>query len=103
MSGTLYGVGVGPGDPELVTLKATRVIAAADVVAYPGKEHGRSLAREIVEVREDQEELHLRYPVTTGATDHPGGYEGALSDFYDAAAEQLAVHLAAGRSVAVLC
>ncbi len=103
VDGRLYGVGVGPGDPELITLKAARIIAAADVIAYPGKEHGHSLARQIVDVRPEQIELHLRYPVTTGATDHPGGYEGALSDFYDACAAELAVHLEAGADVAVLC
>jgi precorrin-2 C20-methyltransferase/precorrin-3B C17-methyltransferase len=103
VSGHLYGVGVGPGDPELVTLKAARIIAGADVIAYPGKEHGASRAREIVDVRPEQIELHLRYPVTTGKTDHPGGYEGAMADFYDACAAELATHLDAGRDVAVLC
>lgn len=103
--GKLYGVGVGPGDPELMTIKARRVIEAADVIAYPGAEHGRSVARRIAApyLRPDQTEVPLRYPVTTGQTDHPGGYEGALSEFYDACAEELAVHLDAGRDVAVLC
>ena len=104
-AGTLLGVGVGPGDPELVTVKAARAITAADVVAYPGKEHGHSVARGIAAayLRADQIELPLRYPVTTGSTDHPGGYEGALSDFYDTCATEIAVHLEAGRDVAVLC
>ena len=84
-SGRLYGVGVGPGDPELMTIKAQQVIAAADVVAYPGAEHGRSVARTIAApyLRGDQIELPLRYPVTTGTTDHPGGYEAAIAEFYD--------------------
>jgi precorrin-2 C20-methyltransferase/precorrin-3B C17-methyltransferase len=105
MSGRLFGVGVGPGDPELITVKAARTIAAAHVVAYPGKEHGHSVARSIAaaHLHADQLEVPLRYPVTTGATDHPGGYEGALAEFYDAAAAELEVHLAAGRDVAVLC
>jgi precorrin-2 C20-methyltransferase/precorrin-3B C17-methyltransferase len=82
-----------------------RVIGAADVVAYPGAEHGRSVARRIAApyLRAEQLEVPLHYPVTTGATTHPEGYEGALRDFYDACAEQLAAHLAAGRDVAVLC
>jgi precorrin-2 C20-methyltransferase/precorrin-3B C17-methyltransferase len=103
--GKLYGVGVGPGDPELMTIKARRVIDAADVIAYPGAEHGRSVARRIADpyVRVEQIEVPLRYPVTTGETDHPGGYEAALSEFYDACAEELALHLEAGRDVAVLC
>ncbi len=43
------------------------------------------------------------YPITTEATDHPGGYEGAISDFYDDMAEQIAIHLDHGRDVAILC
>jgi precorrin-2 C20-methyltransferase/precorrin-3B C17-methyltransferase len=105
MTGRLYGVGVGPGDPELVTVKARRIIEAADVVAYPIARHAQGVARSVAEpyLRADQVELPLTYPVTTGETDHPGGYEAALSDFYDEAAAQLAEHLDAGRDVAVLC
>ena len=102
--GTLYGVGLGPGDPELVTVKAARLIGAADVVAYHCARHGRSVARSIAEpyLRGDQAEERLVYPVTTEVTDHPGGYEGALEEFYAAAAERLAAHLAAGRDVVLL-
>jgi precorrin-2 C20-methyltransferase / precorrin-3B C17-methyltransferase len=105
MSGHLYGVGVGPGDPELMTVKAQRIVAAADVIAYPNARHGNSVARSIAApyFRGDQIELALEYPVTTEQTDHPGGYEAALSEFYDACADQLAEHLEAGRDVAVLC
>jgi precorrin-2 C20-methyltransferase/precorrin-3B C17-methyltransferase len=103
--GRLFGVGVGPGDPELMTVRAQRTIAAADVVAYPNARHGNSVARRIAEpyLRPDHIEVALEYPVTTEQTDHPGGYEAALHDFYDAAAAQLAAHLDAGRDVAVLC
>jgi precorrin-2 C20-methyltransferase/precorrin-3B C17-methyltransferase len=102
--GTLYGVGLGPGDPELVTVKAARLIGAADVVAYHCARHGRSVARAIAEpyLRGDQVEERLVYPVTTEVTDHPGGYEGALEEFYSAAADRLTAHLAAGRDVVLL-
>jgi precorrin-2 C20-methyltransferase/precorrin-3B C17-methyltransferase len=102
--GTLYGVGLGPGDPELVTVKAARLIGAADVVAYHCARHGRSVARSIAEpyLRGDQVEERLVYPVTTEVTGHPGGYEGALEEFYAAAAERLTAHLAAGRDVVLL-
>ncbi|WP_036438459.1 precorrin-2 C(20)-methyltransferase [Mycobacterium sp. URHB0044] len=102
--GTLWGVGLGPGDPELVTVKAARLIGAADVVAYHSARHGRSIARTIAEpyLRSGQLEEHLVYPVTTETTDHPGGYAGALEDFYREAADRIAVHLEAGRNVALL-
>jgi precorrin-2 C20-methyltransferase/precorrin-3B C17-methyltransferase len=104
MAGTLYGVGLGPGDPELVTVKAARLVAAADVVAYHSARHGRSVARSIAEpyLRGDQIEEQLVYPVTTETTEHPGGYEGAIEEFYEQAAARLMAHLAAGRDVVLL-
>jgi precorrin-2 C20-methyltransferase/precorrin-3B C17-methyltransferase len=102
--GTLWGVGLGPGDPELVTVKAARVIGEADVVAYHSARHGRSIARGIAEpyLRPGQIEEHLVYPVTTEVTDHPGGYAGAIEDFYVEATQRIAAHLDAGRNVALL-
>ena len=47
MSGVLYGVGLGPGDPELMTLKAYRLISNAKVIAYPALEGSESFARSI--------------------------------------------------------
>ncbi|MDV3129621.1 precorrin-2 C(20)-methyltransferase [Mycobacterium sp. 21AC1] len=104
MRGTLYGVGLGPGDPELVTVKAARLIGEADVVAYHSARHGHSIARSIAEpyLRPGQLEEHLVYPVTTETVDHPGGYAGAMEDFYAESAERIAGHLEAGRSVALL-
>ncbi|GLW99126.1 precorrin-2 C(20)-methyltransferase [Microtetraspora sp. NBRC 16547] len=103
--GRLYGVGLGPGDPELVTVKAARLLGAADVIAYHSARHGRSIARSVAlpYLRGDQIEEPLIYPVTTETTDHPGGYQGALDDFYVECAARLAAHLDAGRDVVVLC
>ncbi|MCY0940930.1 precorrin-2 C(20)-methyltransferase [Streptomyces antarcticus] len=103
-AGRLFGVGLGPGDPDLMTLRAVEVIAAADVVAYHSARHGRSIARSIAakHLREDHVEEPLVYPVTTETTDHPGGYQGAMDEFYESAAARLAAHLDAGRTVAVL-
>ncbi|GAA5010043.1 precorrin-2 C(20)-methyltransferase [Actinopolymorpha pittospori] len=102
--GRLYGVGLGPGDPALMTLRAVEVIAAADVIAYHSARHGRSIARSIAakHIRPDHLEEALVYPVTTEATDHPGGYRGAIEEFYAEAAARLAAHLDAGRTVAVI-
>ncbi len=87
-----------------MTVKAARVIGEADVVAYHSARHGRSIARRIAEpyLRPGQIEEHLIYPVTTETTDHPGGYDGAMQDFYTAAADRIAGHLEQGRNVALL-
>ncbi|WP_444963681.1 precorrin-2 C(20)-methyltransferase [Nocardiopsis sp. M1B1] len=104
MTGRFHGVGVGPGDPELITLKAARLIAAADVVAYHAGVGKESNARRIADalIPDGVVEERLTYPVTTGATDHPGGYAGALADFYEESAARLAAHLDAGRDVVLL-
>lgn len=102
--GHLYGVGLGPGDPELITCKAARLIGEADVIAYhqgPGKaSNARRIAADLIPSGILEEVLE--YPVTTGTTDHPGGYQGALADFYAECADRLAAHLDAGRTVVVL-
>ncbi|TYL49552.1 precorrin-3B C(17)-methyltransferase [Nocardioides sp. BGMRC 2183] len=103
-AGRFAVVGIGPGDPELITFKAARVIGSAAVVAYHAgvrkQSHARRIAAELIPSGAVEEEL--RYPVTTGTTDHPGGYAGALAEFYAACAERLAVHLDAGRDVVLL-
>ncbi|MCX4587001.1 precorrin-3B C(17)-methyltransferase [Streptomyces sp. NBC_01481] len=87
-----------------MTVRAVEVIAEADVVAYHSARHGRSIARSIAakHLRADHIEEALVYPVTTETTDHPGGYRGAMEEFYTEAAARLAAHLDAGRTVAVL-
>ena len=104
MTGRLYGVGLGPGDPELITLKAARLIREADVVAYHAGRRGSSIARTIAAdlIRPDVVEEQLVYPVTTGITEHPGGYAGAMADFYEESAARLAEHLQQGRDVVLL-
>ncbi|GHE44788.1 precorrin-3B C(17)-methyltransferase [Streptosporangium violaceochromogenes] len=104
-AGRLRGVGLGPGDPELVTVKAARLIGEADVIAFHSARHGRSIARSVAApyLRDGQIEEALIYPLTTETTDHPGGYQGAIDDFYASCALRLAAHLDAGRDVVVLC
>jgi len=103
--GRLFGVGLGPGDPELVTRKALRVIREAHVVAYPTAKHGRSIARSIVaaELVNGQTELPMVYPVTTEVPSDSADYDDALEDFYDRMADQIGAHLEHGHDVAVLC
>jgi precorrin-2/cobalt-factor-2 C20-methyltransferase len=103
--GRLFGLGVGPGDPELITLKALRVLKAAHVVAYFVAKGKKGNAFSIVESHLDvaQQHLPLVYPVTTEALEPPLSYEAIIADFYDTAAEIVAAHLDAGRDVAVIC
>jgi len=104
-AGKLIGVGVGPGDPELITLKAIRALAEADVIAHFAKAGNVSHARTIAarHLRPEIIELSLVYPVTTELPKCGDGYRDALRDFYDEAAAAIAAHLDAGRLVAVIC
>jgi precorrin-2/cobalt-factor-2 C20-methyltransferase len=103
-SGKLIGVGVGPGDPELITLKALRNLQAADVVAHFSKAGNASHARTIIatHLRPDVQELPLLYPVTTEAATNTTDYQSAIGHFFDQAAEAIAAQLDAGRTVAVI-
>lgn len=104
MSGALFGVGTGPGDPELLTLKAANTLASADVVAHFAKRGNASNARRIVEahLKPDIVELPLLYPVTTELDKDSEAYRAAIRDFYDQSARDVAIHLDAGRRVAIL-
>lgn len=102
--GQLIGVGVGPGDPELLTLKAVRALQTADVIAHFAKAGNASNARTTVTqfVPPHAVELPLLYPVTTERPTHDPAYQSAIEEFFEAAASTVATHLQAGRSVAVL-
>jgi precorrin-2/cobalt-factor-2 C20-methyltransferase len=97
MIATVYGLGVGPGDPELVTVKALRLLRAAPVVAYPAPEEGASFARAIVArwLVPSQIELAIRVPMESARF--------PAQAVYDRAADAITGHVAAGRDVAVLC
>jgi precorrin-2/cobalt-factor-2 C20-methyltransferase len=98
MSATVYGLGVGPGDPELLTLKALRILRASPVIAYPAPDVGDSFARQIVAPHlpgSGQQEIAIRMPLGDG--------QFPKAEIYDRAADAILRHTGAGRDVAVLC
>ena len=97
MSGTLYGLGVGPGDPDLVTVKVLRVLRGLPVIAYPAPDEGASFARSVVasHLNPAQTEIAIRVPMTRAVAPAQAVYERA--------AIEIAGHLEAGRNVGVLC
>jgi precorrin-2/cobalt-factor-2 C20-methyltransferase len=97
MSGVLHGVGVGPGDPELVTRKAWRLVAGARILAYPAPETGESFARAVVAeaIAPGAEEIPIVIPMRAERM--------PAQAVYDAAAERIGARLAAGEDVVALC
>jgi precorrin-2/cobalt-factor-2 C20-methyltransferase len=93
--GRLYGIGIGPGDPELLTIKALRILQASPVVAYPISDKKQPLARSIIA------------PYLTGQIEVPMflpfKLEESAQPYYDSAAEKLAEYLNSGQDVVVLC
>ncbi|MBA2126749.1 precorrin-2 C(20)-methyltransferase [Hyphomicrobium methylovorum] len=103
-SGTLYGVGLGPGDPDLVTVKAARVLRRAPVVAYFRKRGHRGHARTIAAPHLGSViEAAFDYPMTTEIYFRSDAYVEAIRDFYSASARTIMEHLTSGRDVALLC
>jgi precorrin-2/cobalt-factor-2 C20-methyltransferase len=102
--GRLIGVGTGPGDPELLTLKAVRALGEADVIAHFAKSGNNGNARAIIgqHLRPEVVELPLLYPVTTEIDRNHKDYISAIQDFYAQSADAVATHLDGGRTVAIL-
>ena len=104
-AGTIYGVGLGPGDPELMSVRADRLVRAASHVAFFRKagRHGR--ARTIVKgmLRPDAVEFAMEYPVTTEIHFDDPAYSDCLSQFYQDVTNRLRDLSNAGSDVVVLC
>lgn len=98
MSGTLYAVGVGPGDPELITLKAVRILSESDVIVAPKKGNRLGLAFQIAEKAvpeiRSKEILPLAFPMTK--------YRTLLSKAHEEAAEKIELFLQAGKTVSLI-
>lgn len=98
--GTLYGIGVGPGDPELLTLKAVRLIEEVEVIAYLAGESGQSQAKQIAQMaverrRSARHDIVIHMPMVT--------QRDAANAAYDEGARLIAAALEQGLSVAFLC
>ena len=93
---TLYGVGVGPGDPDLITIKATKILQKISVIAFPSPQEGRSLTHDIAipHLNPNAEKIPLRMPIDVGTPSF-----GVYSDWY----EIIIPHLESGKDVAILC
>ena len=97
MSGILYGVGLGPGDPELMTLKAHRLISNARVIAYPAPDSGESFARSIAAAAIPADAIEIPIIVPMRVDRFPA------REIYDKAAEEIASVLESGQDVVTLC
>jgi len=97
MSGILFGVGLGPGDPDLMTVKAARLIREARVVAYPALPGTQSMARSIAAdlIGPGVSEIEMSIPMTVE--------RAPAQAAYDAAAAQISKHLESGENVVCLC
>jgi precorrin-2/cobalt-factor-2 C20-methyltransferase len=97
MTGTLFGVGLGPGDPDLITRKAARLIRAARVIAYPTLAGGESFARSIAAalIPAGAREIAMDVPMTTE--------RAPAQAAYDSGAAEIAAALEAGHDVVCLC
>ena len=97
MNGVLYGVGVGPGDPELITLKSLRLIKSTEVIAYPKLKGSKSFARNIIEEFIDlpKVEIAIEIPMTVNRL--------PAQRAYNAAAKEISTHLNMGKNVVFLC
>lgn len=103
--GQLYGLGVGPGDPELVTVKAVRLLEQADIIAFPtAKSTGGNAKRTVAPyLKKRHQLLPLVYPVTAGPVADTDSYLPLMKNFYDETAQEIRAYLLDGKNVAIVC
>lgn len=102
--GTLYGIGVGPGDVRYLTLRAAGLVKSVDVVAYFAKKSHPGNARRIVSelMESGRPEVRFEYPLTDEVPASSADYQRQIGAFYRETAEALAALLRQGRSVGLL-
>src|ERR1700674_3276852 len=103
-AGTLYGIGVGPGDVRYLTLRAAALVRDVDVIAFFAKRGLQGNARGIVDplMEAHRDELRLEYPVTNEIPPEDPSYQEQISRFYEESAEALSALLRQGKSVGLL-
>lgn len=103
--GTIYGLGLGPGDPDLMTVKAARLLSAARHIAYFRKAGRKGQARQIVAglLPPGAVEMPMEYPVTTEIPLSDPEYNRLLAAFYEECTARLRALADAGEDVVVLC
>lgn len=103
--GKLFGLGVGPGDPDLVTMKAVKLIEMSDVIAFPSATASGGNARKTIApyIKDTHHLLPLIYPVTAGPVADTAAYLPIMNKFYDDTAEEVAAYLEKGKNVSIIC
>ena len=105
MTGTIYGIGLGPGDQDLMSVKTDRLLRNAKHVAFFRKAGRKGQARQIVEgmIPEGATEFPMEYPVTTEIPLTDPRYNEILSAFYKEVTDHLIALAQTGEDVVVLC
>ena len=105
MSGKIYCVGLGPGDPDLMSVRSHRLLTAARQIAFFRKAGRSGQARQIVEglLPEGVSEFAMEYPVTTEIALTDPRYNEILATFYDDCADRLRALVEGGEDLVVLC
>ena len=94
MTGTIWGLGIGPGDPDMITLKALKILQNSPVIAYPALDTGSSLVRQIADPHITHGPREIAFRIEMGKDAGP---------VYDRTADQIAQTARTGTDIAILC